>query len=167
MDRVVPVVDVARFDGGAGAPVATRGAWLQIVHQLASASAQPDARPPAQAIAERARLRQDAIPIGLVFDRYERIRADAVTRGALTVREGRLAGGGSEAFETRTAFAAAALRAVTYRGAATTFVLDRASVISNAGVALERIAIDFDDGQGERAVSVDRPVTVRYATTGA
>jgi hypothetical protein len=167
MDRVVPVVDVARFDGGSDAPVATRGTWLQIVHQLASASAHPDARPSAPAIAARARLRGDAIPIGLVFDRYERIRSDALARGALTVREGRLAGGGSEAFETRTAFTAAALRPATYRGAATTFVLDGASVFSNAGVVLERIAIDFGDGQGERLVSVDRPVAVHYTTTGA
>jgi hypothetical protein len=166
MDRVVPVVDVARFDGGPGAPVATRGSWLQIYHQLASASADPAARPTAETLAERARLRRDAIPIALVFDRYERIRSDALARGTLTVEQGRFHGGGREAFEERTAFAAAALRPVTYGGAAIPFVLDGASVFSNAGARLERIAIDFDDGQGERGVSIDRPVMVRYAATG-
>ncbi len=165
-ERVVPVVDLERFDGGPRSPTATRREWLQVYHQLAHASADPARRPAAEELVERGRLRHDAVPIGLVFDRYERIRPDAIERGALTVRDGRLAGGGRGAFEVRTAFAAAALREATYRGAEMGFVLDRGATFSNAGVALDRITIDFDDGRGYRAVSFDRPVTVRYLRAG-
>src|SRR5262245_3856303 len=165
-ERVVPVVDLSRFDGGPGAGVATRETWLQIHHQLRFASNDPSRRPGAGALRDRARVRGDAIPIGLVFDRYQTIRAGAIESGALAVRGGRFSGGGPEAFEMRTAFAAAALQTVTYRGAAVRFVLDRGWFFSNTGVALDRFAIDFDDGQGSREVSVDRPVMVRYGSTG-
>jgi hypothetical protein len=165
-ERAVPVVDLARFDGGPTVAIATAGAWLQVHHQLALASGHPSQRPGAEALRTRARLMRDAIPIGLLFDRYQQIRAGAIERGALTIRDGRLVGGGPEAFETRTAFAAAALRAASYRGATVRFVLDRGAFFSNAGVALERIAIDFDDGQGARDVEFDRSVAVHYTSTG-
>ena len=165
-ERVVPVVDPARFDGGPGAATATRRAWLQLYHQLARASADPTRRPAAGTLAERGRLSRGAVPIGLLFDRYQRIRAGAIERGALTVRDGRLAGGGPDAFETRTAFAAAALREATYRGAGMAFVLDRGASFSNTGLAFDRIAIDFDDGLGPREVRFDEPVLVRYPRRG-
>src|SRR5262249_44894270 len=96
-ERVVPVVDLARFDGGPGAAIATRGAWLQIDHQLARAADPP--RATMAAMAEPARLRRDAIPIGLLFERYERIRPDALERGVVAVRDGQLTGGGAGAFQ--------------------------------------------------------------------
>jgi hypothetical protein len=165
-ERVVPVVDLARFDGGPGSATATRGAWLQLYHQLARAADDPKRRPPTETVAERARLRRDAIPIGLVFDRYDRIRDGAIERGALTVRDGRLQGGHADAFETRTAFAAAALHEVTWRGTEVAFVLDQGAFFSNVGLALDRITIDCDDGQGAHEVSFDRPVTVHYPAAG-
>jgi hypothetical protein len=165
-ERVVPVVDLGRFDGGLAAQVATRRTWLQAYQQLARAAADPTRRPSAEALVDRPRLQNGAVPIGMVFDRYERIRPDAIERGALRVRDGRLQGGGPEAFERRTAFLAAALGEVSYRGGEMAFVLDREATFSNAGVALDRVAIDFDDGRGYRAVDFDRPVTVHYARTG-
>jgi hypothetical protein len=165
-ERVVPVVDLARFDGNPGAAVATARAWLQIHQQLAQASGNPSQRPGVETLRERARRAQDAIPIGLLFDRYQQIRGGAIERGTLTVQGGRLTGGGPEAFETHTAFAAAALGEATYRGAEVRFVLDGGAFFSNAGVTLERIGIDFGDGRGLRDVEFDRPVVVHYASTG-
>jgi len=166
-ERVVPVVDLARFDGGPSSATATRSAWLQLYHQLARAADDPMRRPPAATVAERARLSRDAIPIGLVFDRYDRIRDGAIERGVLIVRDGRLQGGGPMAFETRIAFAAAALHEVTWRGAEVAFVLDRGAFFSNVGLSLDQITIDCDDGRGPRAVSFDRPIPVHYPAVGS
>jgi hypothetical protein len=160
------VVDLARFDGSPQSEVATRGSWLQVYHQLTAASADPARRPTTEAIVERARGIHDAVPIALLFDRYERLRDDAVITGRVEARDGRLRGGGSGAFEARIAFAAAALRPTTYRGATTRFVLDRAATFTNAGIAIESVTIDFGDGRGPRAVAFDRPVAVRYGETG-
>jgi hypothetical protein len=165
-ERVVPVVDFERFDGGPHAPAASRREWLQLHHQLANASSAPVLRPTAAELVERARTRRDAIPVALLFDRYDHLRADAIERGALSIRDGRLAVEAASAFERRTAFAAAALRERTWRGARTAFVLDSRSFFSNAGVELARITVDFDDDRGARAVSFDVPVEVHYAAAG-
>jgi len=165
-DRVLPLSGIERFDGRPGAPAVDAHLWRQIYDELRRASSNPASRPSPQALFERARQRQDAIPIALLFDRYRRIRPDALERGAL-VREGdRLVPGHGEAYETRTAFAAAALRNQTWRGSEVRFVLDREAFFSNAGVMLADLQIDLGDGLGFRAATLDVPLTARYASTG-
>ena len=164
-DRVLPLSGIERFAGD-GRAVASRGLWQQLYEELRRASADPTQRPPAEALIERARQRQDAVPLAVVFDGYERIRPDALERGAVEVRDGHLVRGSGEAFETRTAFAAAALREWTYRGTAVRFVLDRDAYFSNRGGAVRRLEADLDDGRGYRAMSFDLPLTAHYAETG-
>ncbi|HET9950276.1 MAG TPA: FlgD immunoglobulin-like domain containing protein [Candidatus Eisenbacteria bacterium] len=164
-DRVLPLSGIERFAGD-GRAVASRDLWRQLYEELRRASADPAQRPSAEALIERARRRQDAVPLGVVFDGYERIRPDALERGAVEVREGQLVRGSGEAFESRTAFAAAALREWTYRGAEVRFVLDRDDYFSNRGGAAPRLEADLDDGLGFRAMNFDRPITAHYAATG-
>jgi hypothetical protein len=164
-DRVVPLSGIERFAGD-GRAVASRSLWRQLYEELRRASADPTQRPPAEALIERGRARQNAIPLAVVFERYERIRPDAVERGAIEVRDGHLVRGSGEAFEARTAFAAAALREWTYRGTDVRFVLARDDYFSNRGGALPRLEADLDDGLGFRAMSFDLPLTARYAETG-
>jgi hypothetical protein len=165
-NRVLPFSGIERFAGD-GRAVASRDLWRQLYEELRRASADPTRRPPAEALIERARLRRGAVPLAVIFDEYERIRPDAVERGAVEIRDGRLVRGSGEAFEIRTAFAAAALREWTYRGAEVRFVLDRDHYVSNRGGVAPRFEADLDDGLGFRAMSFDRPLTARYAETGA
>ena len=166
-DRVVSIAGLERFDGTPGAPTASLRTWRQVYDELRRAASDPLARPATEALFERARARHDAIPIGLVFDRYQRIRRDAIERGVIRVRGERLEGGGPAAFESRTAFAAAALRAETWRGAEVAFALDRAAFFTNAASGLTRIEADFGDGLGMRTVRFDVPVVARWSTIGS
>jgi PGAP1-like protein len=164
-DRVLPLSGIERFAGD-GRAVASRDLWRQLYEELRRASADPTQRPPAEVLIERARQRQDAVPLAVVFDGYERIRPDALERGAVAIRDGHLVRGSGEAFEARTAFAAAALREWTYRGTEVRFVLDRDDYVSNRGGEAPRLEADLDDGLGFRAMSFDLPLTARYGMTG-
>lgn len=164
-DRVLPLSGIERFAGD-GRAVASRGLWRQLYEELRRASDEPGRRPSADDLIERARQRQDAVPLAVVFDDYERIRPDALERGALAIQDGHLVRGTGEAFEARTAFAAAALRQWTYHGAEVRFVLDRADYVSNRAAGPARLEADFDDGLGFRAIGFDRPTTARYTQTG-
>jgi hypothetical protein len=164
-NRVLPLSGIERFAGD-GRAVASRDLWRQLYEELRRASADPTGRPSAEDLIERARLRHDAVPLAVIFDRYERIRPDAIVRGAIEVRDGQLVRGPGEAFEVRTAFAAAALREWTYRGAETRFVLDRDDFFSNRGGAAPAFEADLDDGVGFRTMDFDRPLTARYAEIG-
>jgi hypothetical protein len=164
-DRVLPLSGIDRFTGDRRA-VASRGLWRQLYDELRRASADPGQRPPAEVLIARARRRHDAVPLAVVFDRYERIRPDALERGAVEIRDGHLVRGSGEAFEIHTAFAAAALREWTYRGSTVRFVLDRSDYYSNRGGVAPRLEADLDDGLGFRAMSFDLPLTAHYTAMG-
>ena len=164
-DRVLPLSGIERFQGD-GRTIASRRLWRQLYEELRRASADPSRRPDAETLIERARGRQDAIPLAVVFDRYERIRPDAMDRGAIVLQGERLVRGSGEAFETHTAFAAAALREWTYRGAEVKFVLDRDHLVSNRKDAMVRLEADLDDGLGLRVMRFGRPLTAHYTATG-
>ncbi|HKO21509.1 MAG TPA: FlgD immunoglobulin-like domain containing protein [Candidatus Eisenbacteria bacterium] len=164
-DRVLPLSGIDRFQGD-GRAVASRGLWRQIYEELRRASADPNQRPSADALIERARSRLSAVPLAVVLDDYERIRSDALERGAIENRGGHLVRGTGDAFALQTAFAATALHEWTYRGSEVRFVLDRDDFVSNRKGAVPRLQADLDDGLGFRAVSFDRPLTAHYIATG-
>src|SRR5262245_16019456 len=165
-DRVLPLSGIERFDGRAGAPATSLRSWRQLYGELRRASANPDAQPRPEQVVARAKERRDAIPIALLFDRYERIRSDALSSGALRLRDGRLTLGQGRAFDLHTAFAAAALAPATWRGGDVRFVLDRGAYFANAGVPLDRLELDLGDGLGFRRISFDTPVAAHYRETG-
>jgi hypothetical protein len=164
-DRVLPLSGIERFAGD-GHAVASRALWRQLYEELRRASADPTQRPSVEALIERARRRQDAVPLAVVFDGYERIRKDALERGAIENSDGHLVRGSGEAFEAHTAFAAAALREWTYRGSDVRFVLSRRDYFSNREGVTPRLEADLDDGLGFRSMSFDQPITAHYAATG-
>jgi hypothetical protein len=145
---VLPLSGIERFAGD-GHTVASRGLWRQLYEELRRASADPTRRPPVETLIERARRRQDAVPLAVVFDGYDRIRR-----------------GGGDGFETHTAFAAAALHEWTYRGAEVRFVLDHDDYFSNRGGAAPRLEADLDDGLGFRPMRFDESLTAHYAAPG-
>lgn len=149
-DRVLPLSGIQRFQGD-GQAVASRGLWRQLYEELRRASDDPGRRPPAEVLIERARRRRDAVPLAVILDDYERIRTDAPEPGAL---------------ELRTAFAAAALREWTYQGNTVRFVLQHDDYVSNRVGPKPRLEADLDDGLGFRPMTVDQPLTARYASAG-
>jgi len=165
-NRVLPLSGIDRF-GGDGRAVASRLLWRQMYEELRRSSADPSQRPTAETLIQRARLRRDAVSLAAVFDAYERIRPDAVEQGAVEIRDGHLLRGRGEAFEARTAFAAAALRRWTYHGNEVRFLLERSDYFSNRAGAVPRLEVDLGDGLGFRSITFDQPLTARYAETGA
>ena len=104
--------------------------------------------------------------MGILNFRYDRIRSDALATGALVARGGRLEFGSGEAFDTRRAFAAAPLRAHTYRGEEIRFRFDRADYLSNDAAAPASLQADFDDGAGFVPLGLGGERAVRYAAPG-
>jgi hypothetical protein len=168
-DRVLPLSDLELHDGSGSALPATWQQWRQMYSEIMRASIEKPAWPAPADLEERWRTetRSGTVPVVFLDARYDRIRRDAVSTGALVVGRDGVRPGAGDPLESRRVFAASALRGHTHRGARVRFVLDRSLYFSNihrAGTAFE---IDFDDGRGFRSFrSGDRPV-VQYGTSGA
>jgi FlgD Ig-like domain len=160
-DRVLALSGIERFDGRSGTPAASLRTWRQIADELRRASADP-AAPEAETVIERARAHGNVISIGVLFDRYDRLRAEAKAE----IGRGERPALGPASFETRTAFAVAALTPQTWRGGEARFVLDRAAYLSHARERLADLEVDLDDGRGFRRASFDVPLTAHYPTAG-
>ncbi|MGH6953446.1 MAG: hypothetical protein ACREGL_04645, partial [Alphaproteobacteria bacterium] len=165
-DRMLPLSGIERFDGTPGAPPVSPATWRQILFELRGASDDPARWPDATVLAARARPNPAATPIALLDVHYDRLRPDAVERGALRVRDGRLERGAGEAFAGARVFAATALRPRTVHGRAVDFVLDPALLLTDDASGPRGYAIDLADGLGFRAVTPGRGVTARYRDLG-
>ncbi len=178
-DRVLGLSRIGDHDGSELSTPATLSEWRQIYSELSRASLRAPEWPPLERVIERGRerARNSVVPIALLNVRYNRVRADAIERGALVATNGRLAlgsadGAAAAAFETRRAFAAAALVERTYRGGDALFRIASDDVYLNDANAAPRdergtIEIDFDDGRGFVAAGFDRDLRVQYASAGA
>jgi hypothetical protein len=150
-DRVAPLSQIERHDGSAAARPATRAVWSQIHFELTRAALTPPAWPALDAVLASARRASASgvVPVAILDFEYERLRDPRSTPHPVTAAD----------LVVRRAFAAAALRATTYRGAACTFAFEAAWYASNRPRGLRTLAVDLDDGRGWRAVRWgDRPV---------
>ena len=77
LDRVLPLVDPAPYDGSPGAPAITPSEWRQLYGELFRAALEKPAGPPLAEI--EARKREGVVDLGLMNIRYDRLRADAAT----------------------------------------------------------------------------------------
>jgi hypothetical protein len=163
IDRAVPLSGLARFDGRPGAPAVDAKTWRQMADELRRAGA--------CGLPHRASLRAAArphatIPLALLDLGWDRVRDDAIARGALRIEHERIVPGTGPAFESHRTFALGALRDRTAHGARVAFVLARDRVYSDRPPGALRLSADFDDGLGERPIALDEPVAVRYGTVG-
>lgn len=163
-DRVAPIAHLEQLDGRATTPVLTAGAWRQAWDEIRRASLIPPAGPDLDAVILAAQ-REGVIPIAILDHGFERIRPEAMTDGTLRIEDDRIVGITHSPLIEERAFAAAALRARTYRGSDVTFRLASDAYLSDAGRP-RAIEIDFADGRGFRSVSFDQRVAVSYANTG-
>lgn len=159
-DRVLSLSRLERFDGREASPVATSAEWRQAYDELRRASTAPDRLPELGVLIDAARpdVRAGVIPLAVVDFRYERIDATALDRT-------RPIGPDAPLVASR-AFAVAALKSHTHRGANVAFVLDRARYFTDAPTTPRSIELDFADGGGFRRIDFAERVDVHYASPG-
>jgi hypothetical protein len=167
-DRVVPMSGIDRFDGSAGAPPAGAAVFRQAYHEIRRSFLDTPSWPPASRLRdEAAGLRPgEPIPIGVLDVSYQRLAGDAVSSGKAWVEGGVLHVSGAGALVERRAFMAAPLVGRTFRGASVSFVVDPQRYFRHATAPPQRLAVDFDDGRGYRAVTAGETVAVSYAVPG-
>ncbi len=169
-DRVVPLAAVPELDGSETAPAVPADRWRQALHELRLAWAPaPPSSWPTVAQVRAVAAATDAIPLAVLDVAYDRLRPDALARGALILADERLTtapGAATDDYLLRAhAFAATALSPRSYRGESVAFVLPRSLYVTGE-ILPARVDVDFDDGLGLRAVAFDVPVPVRYDATG-
>ncbi len=167
LDRSLPLVDPARFDGAPGAVVGDAATFRQLAHQLDAATAAPTGLLAVIDAAARTRRESGVVPLAWLDLSAHRLRADAVATGARVadgehVRVARAA----DAVEPLRVVAAAALAPATWRGGDVRFALDPAALWTDAGEP-RRVELDAGDGRGFRDVVPGAIARVRYASAGA
>ncbi len=166
-DRVLPLSGIERMDGSGAGPAISLRTWNQLYDELRRASANPGARPGSEVLRDRARADRGTIPVVLLWDRYERIRPDAMERGLLRMENGQLVrSGAGRAYELHESFAASALREGTYQGSAVSFELDPGLIFSNMGHSPGHMELDPGDGLGFRVFLPGSPLSARYRDPG-
>ncbi|MCA9728278.1 MAG: T9SS type A sorting domain-containing protein [Candidatus Eisenbacteria bacterium] len=164
-DRVLPLVDVAPYDGSANAPAIDLTSWRQIYFEMGRAAYDASAWPDLQEMRTAARSRSGVVPIALLDLAYQRLREDALETGALVAADGRVGLGVGDPFRSGSLVAATGLRGSTSGGASVVFRLESRWYVTNRG-SLSRVEADFNDGLGFRALAFDRDVPVSYAYPG-
>ena len=166
-DRVVPLTAIESFDGSADSPSISTSKWLQAFRQLRGAHLREPSWPDAAALRARGKAEapRGSFSIAIVNSGYNRLGAQSLDDGTLRVIDGRLVVDDPRAIVERRLFAVSALRDVTARGGNVSFSVRREHVFSDEGLP-ERVVIDFDDGVGEREVSLDERINVSYAFDG-
>jgi hypothetical protein len=174
-DRVIGLSHIGDHDATAASRPATLSEWRRMYDEIFRASraragtASPGVPgwPPLDAVVQRTTgAPAGVVPLGIMNFRYSRIRSDALATGAIVARDGHLELGRGPAFDTRRVFAAAPLRAYTYRGEEILFRIDRADYLTNDPAAPASVEVDFDDGGGFVSVGLDGERTVHYAAPG-
>lgn len=165
-DRVLALAGVDELDGSSPAPVIPAARWRQAWWEMRRATSGPVTWMTAGALRERvAATPSTVVPVGVLDQRYDRIRPDALRSGAV-------APGGEglqlrpAALESAELFCAAALREATYHGERVVFDLSRQWWFGNRERTAVELWFDPDDGAGARLVDRDRLV-VRSHEPGA
>ena len=171
-DRVTAMSGLVEHDGQGEAHPVTIARWRQMLHEMTLASLAEPTWPTVTQLREEARSARDSglVPIAVLSFRYNRIRPDALDRGLLVRRQGRLIEGdgvqGSEPYLEARAFAAVTLVPRTYRGERVEFELRRDLFVGNDPAIPSRVEIDFADGHGFRPVRFGERVAIAYDSPG-
>ncbi|HKB77601.1 MAG TPA: hypothetical protein VKC58_13465, partial [Myxococcales bacterium] len=167
-DRVLPLVALERFDGSPATPVANAAQWRQMVDQVRRASDVPGATPDPLVLMSEVRTaarRDRVIPLAVLDRAYDRLRPDALERGAARQVGDRLEILTGEALAGSRVFALAALLDHTYRGAEVEFSLAPERWIGSARP--RAVEVDLDDGSGLQALRLGERRTARYRSVGS
>ncbi len=170
LDRAIPLLDAARFDGTAAAPAADAATLRQLGRELRQARLAGATGPIGPDAAALRALGRDAgrgaaVPVAVVDARVQRIGERAARAGAAGVRDGRVVLDAG-ALETVDVFAAAALAEDTRRGATVELVVPRALWMAHGRPEPEAIAVDAADGAGFRPVRFDEPFRPAWDAPG-
>lgn len=109
------------------------------------------------------------IPVMVQRVSYATVRPDAFSQNLLSYQNGQVAdvnGRSQNPYLVRTAFAAAPTRVYVPSGTIT-LVLASSLEIQSGGAAIAGRFLDFGDGAGYRAATLDQPLSATYSATGA
>ena len=168
LDRVLDLADSPALDGGPGTPPIGPARLRQLAFELEAAGG-PAAWPDVEALRDAARPGDDPtlLPLALIDARIARIQGDALETGLLRWEGEQLVPtGAGDPTTTQPLVAAALLRDWTYHGAGLRLILRREQLLRTVDVPAARLALDAGDGLGFRALALDTPFPVRYASRG-
>jgi hypothetical protein len=167
-DRVVPLAHLELHDGSATAPVADLATWRQAFDELHRASIATPQGPDLTSLLARTRTeaRPGTVPLALLDRAFDRVRPGAGADGAIEVGSTGVLRADPSALVSSRAFLATALVPRVYRGADLEFVLAPEDVFADEPIAPGALTVDFDDGEGPRAVVPGERVRVAYDRTG-
>ena len=109
----------------------------------------------------------DVLPIAILISEYETIKKEAFTKGSVT--------NDSDGFLIRTdtsnIFNKHSLNIATVlrtkdKGLSLTFILEKTAVFNTTSRKINKIEIDFNNGQSFRKVTFDTPILINYSSAG-
>jgi len=165
-DRVLPMSSLAKEDGRPDAPRSTLADWRQMYDELCRASLATPTWPALREVVGRVNPEDGTARLAVLDFAYDRLRPDALERGALRIEGDQLVPGIGPITESKRAFALAVMPDHTYRGGAITLSLDAGDWLSNDRSAPAEVEVDYDDGAGYRRLRAGDSPTIHYATTG-
>ncbi|MBU0692675.1 choice-of-anchor D domain-containing protein, partial [bacterium] len=166
-DLVVPIADLAAYDGRAAQRTVTTRQWLQMSHELRRSALAESKIPEYKMLRAlgKTEARERVYPIAVLDYEYNRFRDGADRETAVMFENGKITAIDEASIEIRRVFAAAALQDWTYRGSRVTFRMNRnALYFTNLREPVSSLEIDFDDGLGFRPAT--DVMTVHYSRTG-
>ena len=182
IDQVAVLIDPSALDGTPAAPSGRLDEWRQIFHQFSRSGTRHGATPHPRggraaeglpSIEQLNRVAEEYLdrgltPLGIMHVSFNRIAADALTRGLVRLENGRLRDAASRRESSYTAqrtFAVAVFDAkATTRSVR--FVIPPELNISYGAPRSSRLSIDFGDGRGFQTVRAGEVVPVTYDTGG-
>ena len=167
-DLVTPLSSIDAFDGSAASPPIDASHWRQIYYEIYRASLDDPTWPEVGHVRELTDLRaaQGVIPIAVMDFAYNRIAPRVLSEDPTMLRADGLPAVEVDQILEKRAFAAAALRPYTYRGASVEFLLTPDFYFANRQERPISFRIDFGDGLGLRTVEMGKPCRISYAAPG-
>jgi pimeloyl-ACP methyl ester carboxylesterase len=168
---------LAEFDGGEWRGACDQPLWRQLYHELHGGRKREFAMPSLSELRDLMRPwhERDDVPIGIACFRYDTPKRSFVAKVISTARANAVPPQPESAeriLEQKTAFFASALLPdrshgfeflpYEHSGLDVPFVVPRALFLSNIDGEPSGLEIDFDDGEGFRAVAFDERVLIRY-----
>jgi hypothetical protein len=169
-DNIIPFSKIDDYSGAKRSKAASKDLLEQVYLELSSASVTKTKFKSFTQLEAASRTNEKVIPLAILNFKYNKIKADALAKGLLLHRNGKIIPGSAPSetpYLIKRAFVAAPLREYTFRGSNVTFRLNTELYLTNLNEKPARVKIDFQDNQGFREVRFDQDIRVHYATTGS
>lgn len=145
--------------------------WIKMYYKIYSAHLEQPKIPTAEEIYTKAEEynKKGIIPLGICHFNYSAIRADAIDRGLLRLKDDVLYESSSsreDPYELKECIAFAPFSWRDNDAGNFTFMLSNEFIFDNTDSKISSISVDFADGTGFRKIRINEPVNVVYGSSG-